>query len=80
VIYKRMDGESVLVHLRTDRIFVLNDTAARIWELLQETTDRAEIRGRLLREFDVEPALLEAELETFLADLDRFRLRGHVEG
>jgi Coenzyme PQQ synthesis protein D (PqqD) len=67
VVHRRVDDEIVLVHLGTNRIFSLNRTAGRLWELLEDTAGRAELHRRLLEEFDVEPAQLDAELEGILS-------------
>lgn len=68
-IATRMGDEIVLVHLKTDRIYVLNRTGARLWELLAADCDRPEILRRMLTEFDVAPAELERELDRWLATL-----------
>jgi hypothetical protein len=49
----RVGDEIVLVDLKTDRIYSLNRTAARIWELMCADCDRAEVERRMLEEFDV---------------------------
>ena len=49
----RVGDEIVLVDLKTDRIYSLNRTAARIWELVCADCDRAEVERRMLEEFDV---------------------------
>lgn len=36
VVTEKMGAEVVFVHLRTNRIYTLNATAARAWELLSE--------------------------------------------
>ena len=59
--------EIVLVHLKTDRIYVLNRTGARLWELLSADCDRTEIQQRMLDEFDVGPTELERQLDELLA-------------
>jgi hypothetical protein len=78
-IAQRLGEEMVLVHLKTDRVFTLNRTGARIWELLSDGHDRAGIERQLLQEFDGRPAeiardvgaLLEAlEAEQFLLSTD----------
>jgi hypothetical protein len=57
----RAGDEIVLVDLKTDRIFSLNRTAARVWELFCGECDRAEVERRLLEEFEVTPeAVVEA--------------------
>jgi hypothetical protein len=54
----RVGDEIVLVDLKTDRIYSLNRTAARIWELMCADCDRPEVERRMLEEFDVTPGQL----------------------
>jgi len=66
----RMDvNEMVLVHLKTDRILILNRTGSRVWDLLVEGKSLAEIRRCILEEFDVSEDRLVDELEEFFASL-----------
>ena len=69
VVAQRIQDEVVLVNLRTNRIYVLNRTAARFWDLMDAGNDRAKIRERLLDEFDVEGAQLDEQIEALLSDL-----------
>lgn len=69
VVHQSLEGEAVLVHLRTNRIYALNATGARLWELLSEGCDRAELERRLLGEFEVGPAQLRRELDELLGSL-----------
>lgn len=55
VIAEKVGESLLLVHLETNRIFELNSTAARIFELLRAGHGRPEIEARLLEEFDVAP-------------------------
>ena len=64
----------VLVHLKTDEIFELNETSARFWELIAEDGDIASVRVRLGQEFDVDPARLDREVASTLSVLSRERL------
>ena len=49
VVARRVDDEVVLVNLQTNRIFALNSTGARFWELLEGGADRVEIEETLSR-------------------------------
>jgi Coenzyme PQQ synthesis protein D (PqqD) len=69
VVYRELNGEVVLVHLGTDEIYALNETGSRLWELLTAGQDRVAIRAQLLEEFDVEPAILDAEIDALLVEL-----------
>jgi hypothetical protein len=71
VVSRRLEDEVVLVHLRTNRIYTLNETGARLWELLKEGRDRAEIEEQLLQEFEVEREQLLEEVERLLSHLTR---------
>ena len=68
-VAQRLGDEVVLVHIRTDKIFVLNRTGARVWELLCESLDRSAIQGRLLAEFEVGEVQLAAEIDALLTAL-----------
>lgn len=71
VLARRLPGGAVLVHLETNRIFELNETGARVWELLSEGLDKGQILQRLIEEFAVEPALAAEDLRTVLEQLER---------
>ena len=71
VLFKRLADETVLFHLETDRFYELNGTAARFWELLQAGCAVAEIRERMLQEFEVDPDQFAGEAETLLAFLTK---------
>ena len=54
VIAKRLDQTSVLVHVPTNRIFELNETGSRVWEMIGENLNADQIVRRLTDEFNVE--------------------------
>ena len=66
---QRVGDEVVLVHLKTDRIFALNQTGARIWELLSENLDAYQIQETLLREFEVDESQLKQEIYQLIESL-----------
>jgi hypothetical protein len=69
VVAQHMGEGVVLVHLRTNRIYDLNRTGARLWALLSEGRTRAEMRQRMLSEFDVDASTLERETDEILASM-----------
>jgi len=71
VVSSRMGDAGVLVHLRTNRIFEVNATGLRIWELAGDGRTLLDIRDRLQREFEVEQERLEVELLALVAELTR---------
>jgi hypothetical protein len=76
VIGRRLGDEYILIHLRTNRVYALNRTAARLWELLDEGGDVAQIPDRLIGEFDVDSATLADEINRLLALLRDQKLVG----
>jgi hypothetical protein len=73
VVARRIGDGAVLVHLPTNRIFELNHTAARLWELLEEGLDHAQILARLAEEFEVDEARTASDLDQCV---QRFRRDG----
>jgi len=69
VISKRLDEATVLVHIPTNRIFELNETGTRIWELLGQGLDANTIVGFLVEEFDVDKARASNEVNDLLIQL-----------
>jgi len=65
----RVGDEIVLVDLKTDRIYSLNRTAARIWELVSADCDRAEVERRILAEFDVTPDQLAGAIDELVKSM-----------
>ena len=69
VAWRRVEREAVLVNLKTSRIYTLNPTGARLWELLGEGRDAADIEATLLGEFDVEAAELRREVDRLVGEM-----------
>jgi hypothetical protein len=69
VVSSRLGDAGVLVHLHTNRIFELNATGFRVWELIGEGLDLAAVEGRLLEEFTVPSDRLRTELHDLVAAL-----------
>jgi len=74
VVANRLGDTTVVIHVTTNRIHELNRTGSRLWEMLCEGYDRAEIQRRMLQEFDVPEAQLASEIERLLAALQAERL------
>jgi hypothetical protein len=71
VLARRMPGGAVLVHLDSNRIFELNETGSRIWDLVIDGIDRAGVVERLVAEFDVDVDRAVRELDDLLRALLR---------
>ena len=69
VVSRKLGDRLVLVNLRTNRIYELNRTAARVWELLDAGSGRSELEEVLLGEFDVEDSVLSRDVGRMLDQL-----------
>jgi hypothetical protein len=70
VVSRRLGDEVVLVHLKTNRIFSLSPTGARLWELLSDGMSRPEIEQQLREEYDVSREAVSAEIDSLVATLE----------
>jgi hypothetical protein len=77
VIARRLDNATVVVDVPTSRIFELNETGTRVWELLGEGLDQESIVRQLVAEFDVERIQAVDEVKTLL---ERLRTEGLLVG
>ena len=71
VVARPLEDQLVLVHLDTNRIFTLNRTGIRIWELIVNGNHEHEVEERLLDEYDVPGDDLRTELRRLLDLLRR---------
>jgi hypothetical protein len=69
VVAQRVGGEIVLVHLKTNEIYALNETGAVLWELLTEFSDPRELQRELASRFDADGDELAAEVDRMLNSL-----------
>jgi hypothetical protein len=74
MVFRKIGDECILVPIRQgvgdlESIYTLNETAARIWELLDGTAKGVEIRDKIIEEFDVTPEEAEEDLVHHLQEL-----------
>jgi hypothetical protein len=62
-VSRGLADEVVVVNLKSNRIFSLNPTGARYWELLESGAKREQIESKLAEEFDVESDQLRREID-----------------
>ena len=76
VVWRRLEDEVVIVHVKTNRIYKLNSTAARFWELLAEGRDRERAERALMDEFEMDATEVRHETDRLLAELGNEGLLG----
>lgn len=58
----RVGDETVILHLGNDTYFGLDPVGTRIWELAGESLSLAQIRDRIVEEYEADPAQVEEDL------------------
>ncbi|HEX3904205.1 MAG TPA: HPr-rel-A system PqqD family peptide chaperone [Polyangia bacterium] len=69
VPFQKLDEETIVVDPRTREVHLLNDTAARIWELLASSRSVDELTAALGEEYDAPAEELRASVEELLGGL-----------
>ena len=68
--FQRMDEETIVVDPRSREVHLLNETAARIWDLLESPASLEELCEALADEYEgATPEVVRGEVEGFLKDL-----------
>jgi hypothetical protein len=75
IVFRKIGDEFILVPIRhnvgdLDSIYTLNETAARIWELIDGKRNLREIKNMMVEEFDVPAAEAEKDLMDHLQQLE----------
>jgi hypothetical protein len=78
VVYRAMGAGGVLVHLRTDVIFELNETGARVWDLIVAGQTDDAIVATLTAEFQVDSATARVGVDALIRTLLRDGLLSHA--
>jgi hypothetical protein len=73
-VFRRIADEIILVPVRRnmgdlESIYSLNETAARVWELLDGRRTLGDLVATLVQEFEVAPGTAETDLRSLLGQL-----------
>jgi hypothetical protein len=68
-VVREVNGEAVLLHLVSERYYVLDEPTTRMWRVLVESSTFADAVRALGDEFDVEVDVLRRDLERFVGEL-----------
>jgi hypothetical protein len=68
-LFREVQGEAVLLQLDRGEYFGLDEVATRIWQLVVEKGDLAEVEAAMLQEFEVDRAVLSADLTRVVGEL-----------
>ncbi len=71
VLTQEVDGETVILDLKSESYFGLDEVGTRIWQLLQEQEDIQTITATMLNEYDVKEEQLEKDIQNLLTQLNK---------
>ena len=66
VLFQEVNREMVLLDLRSESYFGLDETGTRIWQLLQSGLTLLDVIEQMLEEFDVQRTTLESDLNELM--------------
>jgi hypothetical protein len=69
VLFRELDGESVLLNLDTESYLGLDDVGTRMWTLLTTLPSIQAAYEALLTEYDVTPGILRNDVEVLLGQM-----------
>jgi hypothetical protein len=69
VVYRDLAGEAVILNLASGIYFGLNETATRIWHLLESHNDEDDLLEALTLEYSASREQLRRDLEVFVKQL-----------
>jgi Coenzyme PQQ synthesis protein D (PqqD) len=80
VIFRKLEGEAVVLNLATGTYYGLDPVGTRIWELIQEQGRADAVLEAILREYEVEPARCAEDLLLLLRKLHAKGLIELIDG
>jgi hypothetical protein len=69
VLCQEINGESVLLDLKSEAYFGLDATGTRIWQLIEEKDNLQKVFDIMLAEYEVDEELLRNDFSSLLTEL-----------
>lgn len=69
--WRELDEEAVVLDLRSSQYLAANPAGTVLWRLLARGATRGELAAALVETYEIAPERAEADVESFLADLER---------
>ena len=66
---QEVNGETVILDLKSESYFGLDEVGTRVWQLLQEHEDVQKVFEAMLEEFDVDANTLASDMKNLINDL-----------
>lgn len=69
VVHQEVSGEMVLLDLKREIYFGLNEVGARIWEMINDGKSLDDVLDAIVSEFDVERSQADEDLHSLISSL-----------
>ena len=69
VMFRELEGETVLMNLETENYYSLNEMGTEIWKTLEKSTSIEHAYEAILAEYDVEPGELLEDMTSLIDNL-----------
>lgn len=69
VVFRPVRDEGVLLDLRDNVLFTLNDTGVRVWQLLEQHQQMDAVVQQMVEEFEVSEAQVRSDVEALVEQL-----------
>ncbi len=70
VLFQEIEGEAVLLNLKNEKYFGLDQVGTRIWHLLVEHGDSARVMTEMRNEYDIDEETLVNDLSVLFCELE----------
>ncbi|MEP6390077.1 MAG: PqqD family protein [Halioglobus sp.] len=74
VISQEVSGETVLLDLKSENYFGLDEVGTRIWQLIESAGDLEAIFNTLMEEYDVDEEQLLGDLSELVGEVEKLGL------
>jgi len=69
VLTQEVGGETVILDLKSEGYFGLDEIGTRMWQLIQEQKNLQSVTETMLNEYDVDPDQLKTDIKNLLNEL-----------
>jgi len=69
VIFQALQDEAVLLDMKSEQYFALNELGMRMWQLLSENGDTVAAMEQLLQEYEIEETALRQDMAGWIGEL-----------
>lgn len=67
ILFQELEGESIMLNLRDEYYYSLDETGTRIWQLLAEHGDVEQVVRQMMTEYEVDEASLRQDVAELIA-------------